>query len=121
VGLPGIVLVAISISLGAIVYWAFTFRCKGFCVTAVTAWLIGVAGMFVPAIVFSTSRSSEKTQHTLYRQVSDLNGGCRSTRQRINQLTQGVLSSAITRPSRQILPARGTSDHRSESDNARRY
>lgn len=121
--LPGIVLVAISISLSAKTYWAFTVQSNGVGLTTVGALLslFGAAGIFVSAFVFSTSRSSETTHHTFDRQVSDLNGGLRSIHQGMRQLTLKVLSSATSRPPRQILPARGTSIRRHTTVAARSY
>jgi hypothetical protein len=119
VGLPGIVLVAISISLSAMTYWAVTFQSKVFSLTGLIMILFGAAGTFVSAFVFSMSRSSENAHHTLDRQVSDLKGGFRTIRQGTKRLTLRVLSSATTRLPRQILPAVGTSDCRSTSVTAR--
>ena len=61
-GLLGIVLVAISISLSAMTYWAVTSQSKNFDLTSVGAimMLVGAAGTSVSAFVFSMSRSSEK-------------------------------------------------------------
>lgn len=47
--------------------------------------------------------------------VLDLHGGFRSYHREFQQRTLRVLPSATTRPPRQILPARGTSDCRNES------
>lgn len=122
-GLLGIVLVAISISLSAMTYWAVTSQSKSFDLTTVGSimMLVGAAGTLVSAFVFNMSRSSEKKHHTSDRQLSDLNGGVRSLHQGTKQLTLTVLSSATTRPARQILPARGTSDCRTSTVTARSY
>jgi hypothetical protein len=71
VGLPGIVLDAISISLSAMMYWAFTVQGNGARLSPVRLiqMLNGGAGTQVLAVVFSTSRSSENTHHTFDRQV----------------------------------------------------
>jgi hypothetical protein len=121
VGLPGIVLVVISISLSAMTYWAVTFQSNLFSLTGLIMILVGAAGTLVSAFVFSMSRSSENAHHTLDRQISDLKGGVRSFHHGTNQLTLRVLSSATARLPRQILPARGTGDCRSTSLTARRY
>lgn len=69
-GLPGIVLDAILISLSAMMYWAFTVQGSGTRLSPVRLKkLNGVAGTQVLAVVFSTSRSSENTHHTFDRQV----------------------------------------------------
>jgi hypothetical protein len=118
VGLPGIVLVTISTSLSAMTYWAVTFQSSGFSrlTVGLIMMLVGAADTFVLAHVFSMSRSSEYTHHTLDRQVSELNGGSRSIHQGMGQLTLRVLSSTTTRPPRQILPARGASNRRATTD-----
>jgi hypothetical protein len=71
VGLPGIALDAISISLSAMMYWAFTIQGNGTRLSPVRPIQMpgGVAGTQVAAVVFSTSRSSENTHHTFDRQV----------------------------------------------------
>jgi hypothetical protein len=104
VGLPGIVLGAISVSLSAMMYWAFTPQVRGIRLASVR-WIPefdGEAGTAVSAIVFSTSRSSEHTHHIFDRQVSG--------HQSLMPPTLRVLSSATTRPP--YRDARGTSDHR---------
>jgi hypothetical protein len=54
----------------------------------------GVAGTVVPAFVFSMSRTSENTHHTLDRQFSALESGLCTILQGIKQPTLRVLSSA---------------------------
>jgi hypothetical protein len=122
VGLPGIVLGAISVSLSAMMYWAFTFQGNGSNLSpeGLDLILVGAAGFVMSAFVFSMSRSSENTHHTFDRQVSDLNGGVRSNHRSKKKLTLRVLSSATTRPPCQILPARGTSDRLNVSATSRR-
>ena len=70
-GLPGIVLVAITTSLSAMTYWAVTLQSSGFSrlTVGLIMMLVGAADTFVLAHVFSMSRSSEYTHHTLDRQV----------------------------------------------------
>jgi hypothetical protein len=123
VGLPGIVLGAISVSLSAMMYWAFTFQGNGFNLSTegLVLTLVGAAGIVMSAFVFSMSRSSENTHHAFDRQVSDLHGGVRSIHRWNKKLTLRVLSSATTRPPSQILPARGTSDRLNVSAPARSY
>ena len=68
---PGIVLDAISVSLSAMTYWAFTFQGNGTRLSPVrrNRMLNGVVSTQVLAVVFSTSRSSENTHHTFDCQV----------------------------------------------------
>ena len=115
-GLPGIVLVAISVSLGAMTYWAVTVRVNGSRHPRVgpILLLVGAAGTVVSAYAFSMFRSSEHPHHTFDRQLLIPDGGCRSIHQGFKRLTLRVLSSATTRSPRQIFPARGTS-HRPDS------
>src|SRR5580692_1076991 len=108
VGLPGIVLVAISIGLSAMTYWMFTSQVKG----SHFPPMVGAADSFMSAFVFSMSRSSEHTHHTFDRQVSNLEGGCRPIHRGMSQLTLRVLSSATTRPPHKEAQARRTSDGR---------
>ena len=119
-GLPGIVLGAISISLSAMMYWAVTSRGNGFRHSPVAQIPIldGGAGVALSAFVFNTIRSSDNAHHTFDRQVSDLRGGFRSVRLGMKQLTLRVLSSAVARPPRQILPAWGTSNRLKDSETA---
>lgn len=123
-GLPGTVLVGISTSLSAMAYWAVTYQ-SGELSYRLTLRplmkLIGAADTLVSALVFNTSRSSENEHRTLDRQVSNLNGGFRSIHRGTRQVTRRMLSSATTRPPRQILPAWGTSDGRSVTDTARSH
>ena len=81
---PGIVLDAISISLSAMTYWAFTFQGNGTRLSPVrlNPMLNRVADTQVLAVVFSTSRSSENTHHTFDRQVSIPIGGFRTSSSR---------------------------------------
>jgi hypothetical protein len=106
VGSPGIVFCAISISLSAMTYWAFTFQVSGLRLSSRGRKLAlnGVAGTAVPVIAFSMSRGSENPHHTLDRRVSDLESGFRTIRPGMMQPTQRVLSSATTRLPRQISP-----------------
>ena len=110
--LPGIVLGATSVSLSAMMYWAFTIQGNGFRHSPVKQipLLDGGVGFVASAFVFSTLRSSENTHHAFDRQVSDLQSGFRSFHLGMRQLTLRVLSSAVTRPPLQILPVWGTSD-----------
>jgi hypothetical protein len=115
VGLPGIVLVAISVSLGAMTYWAVTEQVNGSRHPRVgpILLLVGAAGTVVSAYAFSMFRSSEHPHHTFDRQLLIPDGGCRSIHQGFKRLTLRVLSSATTRPLHQELArARGTSDRR---------
>jgi multisubunit Na+/H+ antiporter MnhB subunit len=84
-------------------YWAFTIQVNGSRrpPAGLFLMLVGGAGTVVSAIVFRMSRNSEQTHHTFDRQVSNLDRGCRSIRQRFKQLTLRVLSSATTHPPHQ--------------------
>lgn len=84
-GLPGIVLGVTSISLSAMMYWAFTFQGDGSRLPPVrlNQMLDREAGTYVLANIFSMSRSSENTHHTLDRQVVASFGGFRSSPPRV--------------------------------------
>lgn len=76
-GLPGMVLSAISIAAGAIMYWAVTYQGHGFRLSTVGVILmiVGAAGFVVSAIVFGVSRGSVgSSRHTLDRQAVDPQG-----------------------------------------------
>lgn len=81
-------------------YWTFTLHVNGLDLPPerVILMLAGGAGNLAPAFVRNTSRSSEITQHTFDRQVSELSSGFRTIRQELMQLTLRVPSSATTRP-----------------------
>ena len=111
-GLPAIVLGARSVSLNALKSWAVTFQRSGFRHSPVRQILLltGEADVVSSALVLDAFRSSENAHHTFDRQTSGLQSGFRSVRRGINNLTQRVLSSEVTRPPLQILPVWGTSD-----------
>ena len=76
-GLPGMVLSAISIAAGAIMYWAVTYQGHGFRLSTVgiILMIVGAAGFVVSAIVFGVSRGSVgSNRHSLDRQVVDPQG-----------------------------------------------
>ncbi len=106
---PGVVLVAIFVSLSAMSYWAFTIQVNGIRLPPVVRvpLLVGDAGTVVPAIVFSASRSSENTRHTFDRQFAELRRGFRSRHTGKMQPTLRVLSSATTRPPNHEQPELG--------------
>jgi hypothetical protein len=71
------VLSAISIAAGAIMYWAVTYQGHGFRLSTVGVILmiVGAAGFVVSAIVFGVSRGSVgSSRHTLDRQAVDPQG-----------------------------------------------
>ncbi|NNN10128.1 MAG: hypothetical protein HKL85_13175 [Acidimicrobiaceae bacterium] len=71
-GLAGMVLSAISVAAGAIMYWAITYRGHGFRVSTVGViiMVVGAAGFVVSTIVFGVSRGSVgSSRHSLDRQV----------------------------------------------------
>ncbi|MHB1210367.1 MAG: hypothetical protein ACYC1I_11785 [Acidimicrobiales bacterium] len=76
-GLAGMVLSAISVAAGAIMYWAITYQGHGFRVSTIGVILmvVGAAGFVVSAIVFGVSRGSVgSSRHSLDRQVVDPQG-----------------------------------------------
>jgi hypothetical protein len=79
------VLSAISVTVGAIMYWAVTYQGHGFRLSTVglILMLVGAGGFVVSAIVFGMSRSSESTHHTLDREVTDSKGGSSSVHQEV--------------------------------------
>ena len=92
--------------------WAVTFQRSGFRHSPVRQILLltGGADVVSSALVLDAFRSSGNAHHTFDRQTSGLQSGFRSVRRGINNLTQRVLSSEVTRPPLQILPVWGTSD-----------
>lgn len=73
-GLPGMVLSAISVAVGAIMYWAVTYQGHGFRLSTVglILMIVGAAGFVVSSIVFGVSRGSVgSSHHSLDRQVTD--------------------------------------------------
>jgi len=105
---------AISVAVGAMMHVVNTRQGYGFSPSTVgqILMLAGATGIVVSAMVISWSLSSDKYHHLTDRQVTDLRGGLRTAHHEVKRLTQRVMSSTTTRPSRQILPARGTSDCR---------
>jgi hypothetical protein len=80
-GLPGMVLSAITAAAGAIMYWAVTYQGTGFRLSTVGIILMiaGAFGFVVSAIVFAVSRGPERTpQNTMNRQVVDTAGNTSS-------------------------------------------
>ena len=76
-GLPGMVLSAISVAVGAIMYWAVTYQGHGFRLSTVglILMIVGAAGFVVSSIVFGVSRGSVgSSRHSLDRQVVDPDG-----------------------------------------------
>jgi hypothetical protein len=115
VGLPGIVLGAISVSLSATTYWAFTVHANGLRLPPVTVnpLLNGGADTEVSARAFSTSRSSENAHHTFERQVTVRTGGFRTSSPR-DKATDD--EGAVVRDHSSPVPATpGAGDERSLS------
>lgn len=76
-GLPGMVVSAISIAIGAIMYWAVTYQGHGFRLSTVglILMIVGAAGFVVSSVVFGISRGSVGgRRHSLDRQVTDASG-----------------------------------------------
>ncbi len=80
-GLPGMVLSAISAAVGAIMYWAITYQGHGFRLSTVGVILmvVGAFGFVTSAIVFGVSRGSiGSNKHSLDRVVTDTDGNTSS-------------------------------------------
>ena len=76
-GLPGMVLSAISVAVGAIMYWAVTYQGHGFRLSTVglILMIVGAAGFVVSSIVFGVSLGSVgSSRHSLDRQVTNADG-----------------------------------------------
>jgi len=85
-GRAGMVLSAIAIAVGAVLYWAVTSQGHGFRVSTIGVILmvVGGVGFVVSAIVFGVSRSEAGNRHhSLDRQVIDSDG-------RSSEVHQGV-------------------------------
>jgi hypothetical protein len=113
-GLAELVPSAISVSVGAIMYWAVTFYGHGFHRSAMglIQMLIRGGTFNVAAINFSESRSSEGTHDTLNRPVTDFMDGSGSVHQ---QFTRCVAAFGAVR-GRYEMPGRvaglGAANHR---------
>lgn len=71
-GLPGMVLSAVAVAVGAIMYWAVTYQGTGVRLSTVGVILMafGVAGFVASSIVVGTSRTSEPSgRHSMDRRV----------------------------------------------------
>jgi H+/Cl- antiporter ClcA len=80
-GLPGMVLSAITAAVGAIMYWAVTYQGTGFRLSTVgiILMIVGGFGFVVSAIVFGVSRGPGRTtSHEMNRQVTDSAGNSSS-------------------------------------------
>jgi uncharacterized membrane protein YciS (DUF1049 family) len=80
-GLPGMVLSAIAVAAGAIMYWAITYQGTGFRLSTVGVILmiVGAFGFVVSAIIFAVSRGPGRTtRHSVDRQVVDSQGNSSS-------------------------------------------
>jgi hypothetical protein len=76
-GLPGMVLSAIAVVAGAIMYWAITYQGTGFRLSTVGLILMiaGAFGFVISAIVFAMSRRQVGSgPHSMDRQVTDSQG-----------------------------------------------
>jgi hypothetical protein len=76
-GLPGMVLSALSVAAGAILYWAVTYQGHGFRLSTVGVILMvaGGIGFVTSAVIFGVSRNPVGSgHHTLDRQVVDAQG-----------------------------------------------
>lgn len=80
-GLPGMVLSAITTAVGAIMYWAVTYQGHGFRMSTagVILMVVGVFGFVASAVVFGVSRGSVgSNKHSLDRVVTDTEGNSSS-------------------------------------------
>jgi len=86
-GLPGMVLSAITVAVGAIMYWAVTYQGTGFRLSTVgiILMIVGAVGFVASAIVFAVSRGPVRSsQHSLDRQVVDAEGKSSSVHEQSN-------------------------------------
>lgn len=61
-GLPGMMLSAIAIAIGAVLYWAtYQVTSAGFSTAAVTIMIVGALGFIVSLILFSDSHDPRRT------------------------------------------------------------
>ena len=80
-GLSGMVLSAIAVSVGAIMYWAVTYQGTSFRLSTVGIILMiaGAFGFVVSAIIFAVSRDPQRSnRHSMDRQVVDAQGNTSS-------------------------------------------
>lgn len=80
-GLPGMVLSAISVAAGAVMYWAVTYQGHGFKLSTIGVILmvVGGFGFVVSAVVFGVSRGTVgSSRHSLDREVTDSQGNTSS-------------------------------------------
>ena len=80
-GLPGMVLSAITATAGAIMYRAVTYQGTGFRLSTVglILMIVGAIGFVVSAIIFGISRKPVgAVSHTMNRQVVDTEGNTSS-------------------------------------------
>ncbi|HET8989742.1 MAG TPA: hypothetical protein VFN59_01395 [Acidimicrobiales bacterium] len=76
-GLPGMVLSAIAMAAGAVMYWAITYQGHGFRfgTVGVILMVVGAFGFVVSAIVFTVSRGpGRSSRHSVDREVVDAQG-----------------------------------------------
>ncbi len=75
-GLTGMVFSAISVAVGAVMYWAITTQGHGFRLTTVGVilMLVGAAGFVVSSVVFGISKMGVSKSSTFDRQVTDSQG-----------------------------------------------
>jgi uncharacterized membrane protein YciS (DUF1049 family) len=81
VGLPGMVLSAITVAVGSIMYWAVTYQGTGFRLSTVGIILMiaGAFGFVVSSIIFGMSRSPVRaSKHSMDREVVDAQGNSSS-------------------------------------------
>lgn len=84
-GLPGMVLSAITTAVGAIMYWAVTYQGTGFRLSTVgiILMIVGAIGFVASAIIFAVSRGPVRSsRHSLDREVVDSQGKTSSVHER---------------------------------------
>lgn len=118
-GLPGIVFGAILISLSAMTCWTSTCQRIGtrHPPVRIIRSLGGGVGIQLSADVFSMSRSSEHTHHTLDRQVMVSNGGFRTSPPRAISDDEGAVVRDLSSPA---LDTPGAGDERSSTSDLTR-
>jgi hypothetical protein len=85
-GLPGMVLSAISVTVGAVMYWAITYSGHGFRMgtVGIILMIVGAFGFVVSSIVFGVSRKSVgSNKRSLDRQVVDTQGNTSSLHEEV--------------------------------------
>lgn len=81
------VLSAIAVAVGAVMYWAVTYQGTGFRLSTVgiILMIVGACGFVASSIIFAVSRGSVRSApHSLDRQVVDSQGNSSSVHEQSN-------------------------------------